>query len=254
MHFTERTHRPLHRGFLPRSPVRNPTIRRASFGRLNGHATRANIIPPFEDRADLQRFANSHLITLATFDPPSIVLAIDFHRASSPSRYRFILPPFPNANASRLIFYNFIEPTGRMVDVVEFFLCLESNENWFVLWNYRIPSTQEGYDDWSSSFSYRNIFQEILRDRGMELLQGRRRGETHRGGNDGVSVWDGLGNSALKTWRCLTPRLSETCWRGLYSQAELAGKPWFIRGLRCSLCRSFDPLSCQDGSDLLGEF
>lgn len=33
----------------------------------------------------------------------------------------------------------------------------------------------------------------------MELLQGRRRGETHRGGNDGVSVWDGLGNSALKT-------------------------------------------------------
>lgn len=117
LHWTERTHRPLHRGFLPRSPVRNPTIRRASFGGLNGHATRANIIPPFEDRADLQRFANSHLTTLATFDPPSIVLPIDFHRASSPSRYRFILPPFPNANASRLIFYNFIEPTGRMVDV-----------------------------------------------------------------------------------------------------------------------------------------
>lgn len=115
MHFTERTHRPLHRGFLPRSPVRNPTIRRASFGGLNGHATRANIIPPFEDRADLQRFANSHLTTLATFDPPSIVLPIDFHRVSS--RYQFILPPFPNANASRLIFYNFIEPTGRMVDV-----------------------------------------------------------------------------------------------------------------------------------------
>lgn len=47
-------------------------------------ATRGPIsIPPFEDRADLQRFANSHL---TNFDPPSIVLPIDFHRASSPSR------------------------------------------------------------------------------------------------------------------------------------------------------------------------
>lgn len=67
-------------------------------------------------------------------------------------------------------------------------------------------------DDRSSVFRLENIFP-------WNFARSRSSSSSRDGVAEvtGEKIWGGLGNSALKTWRCLTPRLLETCLRGLYS-------------------------------------
>lgn len=166
----------------------------------------------------------------------STLAAISIYSCSSFPPPLPYLPP--NANAApfvppRLIFYNFIERCWhRIVERVDAIVHEDSHANvarclwnfsflfgspyrrgWSVLWNYtqRTEWTVGRLTIGLPSFASKIFFHEILRDRdrararGMESRKLRGR------------IWGGLGNSALKTWRCLTPRLSETCLRGLYS-------------------------------------
>lgn len=87
---------------------------------------------------------------------------------------------------------------------------------WPVLWNYRSSTANRmdgrTVDDRSSVFRLENIFP-------WNFARSRSSSSSRDGVAEvtGEKIWGGLGNSALKTWRCLTPRLSETCLRGLYS-------------------------------------
>lgn len=221
---------PLLRGSI-RSRTTPPTRISSLTSRFENFYTPLGNFPPSSafDRFRPYQLSSSFL-SLSTLEAISIYPC----SPSSPLPY---LPP--NANAApfdppRLIFYNFIDRYWyrRIVErVVDRIVHEDSHANkarclsnfssllghpkwgWSVPWNYR-SSTMNGKDD-LPSFVSKIFFQEIFCEIEIEI-EGWSRGSSH--GRRG-KVWDGLGNSALKTWRCLTPRLSlETCSRGLCSR------------------------------------
>lgn len=217
-----------------RSPMIPPTRISSLTSRFENFCTPLGNFPP---SSAFDRFRPYQLSS--SFLSLSTLAAISIYSCSSFPPPLPYLPP--NANAApfvppRLIFYNFIERCWhRIVERVDAIVHEDSHANvarclwnfsflfgspyrrgWPVLWNYR-SSTANRMDGWtvddrSSVFRLENIFP-------WNFARSRSSSSSRDGVAEvtGEKIWGGLGNSALKTWRCLTPRLSETCLRGLYS-------------------------------------